>query len=188
MLRPFIANVSNQRLAAMFDKVLLHRQVPGIGLQHGSDRLVAHRHDLLGNPQATSELRGNLGERHAFPQELGTPDMRRQVPIPQAEPSLCPITPQHLQGMKSFLGQTPSGLGIGQARQSIHHCIQVRGDVQPVETFVITGVNHDGELIRRKGTGQPQDQFGPAHAARKSQHLTIHKKVSTLQCAEKTGH
>ena len=70
-------DAANFGRGAQADEIILKRQAALVGLQHRPDRVVAHRHDRVGNAKPRGERAGYRGQSPPLGEQTGALDMGR---------------------------------------------------------------------------------------------------------------
>src|SRR3712207_9565531 len=72
---------------------------------------------------------------------------------------------------EGLVGEAPPGLGVGHARQRVHHGIEVGADAQAPRVEVVGGVDDHGEVAGRQDVLQARRELGPPDPARQGADL-----------------
>ena len=106
-------------------------------------------------PNGAAQFLGDLRERRALPEPPRSAQVRGQVAVAQAKPSLLAHAFERRQAMERFAGEAPSLGAVYNARQSVEHGVNIGRDVEAVKLGVIAGVGDDGDLLRGHHIRQP---------------------------------
>jgi hypothetical protein len=145
------------------------------GVYEGAYRVIAHRCDAVADAQACAQRPGDGGEALPGAQPPRALHMGGEVAVTDAEPGLSAQCLQALHEIPGFCCDTPAPRRIADARQRVHHRVQIRGNIHPQMLEVVPCVDDNrqflgsehirealGELRSSNAAGKREDHGSPS--------------------------
>jgi hypothetical protein len=89
--------------------------------------------------------------------------MGSQIPVANSEPGYKTQTSQAVEETESIVLDPPTLGFVDDPGQRVHHNIQIRAYVQPIELKVITSIAHDQKIPSRNDSAKAAKEFRRAH-------------------------
>ena len=112
--------------------------------------------------------------------------VRGEVGVAETEPCVFAVSFQHCERREGIVHDAPTGRGVRETREGVHHRIEVRADVDAEKLQIIGGVADDRQRIRRQDPVEAVGEFGPADAPGKRD--DVHAAPPAVAAAAFSGH
>src|SRR6185312_14079888 len=89
-----------------------------------------------------------------------------EIAVAEIEPGRLAETRHVGEGVKAFIAEAPAPSGVERAGERVADRVEVRGDVQPPDEGVVSGIDDHGELAGLDQSREPTHQLGRAGPAR----------------------
>jgi hypothetical protein len=159
--------VDLRRLVPM-DEVLLEAEPALVCADLGPDRRVGHRQDRARDADGPLECQHDRGQGAALADPRGPCDVRREVPVAEAEPGLLAILGQGVHDGPGLAPDPPAALVVEAPGEHVHDRVMVRHDEQAVPFRVVARVDDDGQVAGRQGRLETVSELRAARPAGES--------------------
>jgi hypothetical protein len=116
---------ADRRRALQPHKIILEVEPTLLRPQPRAHRVVRHREEARGNPEATTEIVGDRREALARFQATGALDVGREVAVAEAEPCFAAQGIERRHEIPSLAAPSPAEIGIVLPRQGIEQRIEI---------------------------------------------------------------
>lgn len=124
------------------------------------------------HPERAAEVSRDGGQAISLSQPLGPHNMRCQVAVAEPEPARTAQALHLLHESPCLACNPPSGLRIGDIGERIHHCIDVRQNMQTHMLEIIASIDQHGKPLTEQ-LRQPGGKLRAAPAAGERQHSEL---------------
>ncbi len=163
---PSIADASHGRARVVPHQVALEGKSARGGLEYGPHGVIGHREHPRPYPEALADLGCDGRECGAACQTLGAVEVCREVAVSKAKPRRSIEATERAEAGERITPDAPAGTRIGDTRERIADGVEVRGDGEPEESLVVSGVDDDGERGRISNADQAAQESRGADSAR----------------------
>ncbi len=165
-LRPPVAHPLHLVPSPAGHPVLLEVEVEplplGGDLHAGRHGVVGHGDQSARDAEGVAEGGGRLRERCPSAEEVAPEEVGGEVEVTEREPGLPTQAAQLLQDAEGLIGAAPAPLSVRQVGEPVRDRVEIGGDVQAVEGEVVSGVDHDREVVAGDDPDQPPQELpGP---------------------------
>src|ERR1700687_4118952 len=151
----------------MYEIFLEGDRGPSLELYEGAHSVVTHRHYMCSCIEPLRDFGRDLAQARARIEALRAVKMGREVAIAKIEPGRTVKTRECAERVEGFALESPSVRAADHTRERINDRVDIRRDVEPIEVFVIAGVDHDAQVARVNASNQSADELSRTHSPRK---------------------
>ena len=152
------------------DEILLKVDPALVRANARAHRVVAHRQHARPHAKPRAQIRGDRRQSLAGAQATRAFDVHSEIAIAETEPSLTAQRAKRLHERESLVATPPAKLGIGNARQRVHHGVYIGRDTKTEMLEIVAGVADDKQLVGRQHATEAERQLGAPDTAGQCDH------------------
>ena len=165
-VEPFDVHRGDGQCVSVLDEVLLEVEHPAVGDGHlGGDGIIGDGEKSNGDVERCGERCGCRGQGGTSSAKFGPEEVRGEVEVSKGEPRCTAELSEALHRPPGLSNDAPARLGVVDASQGVGHRVEIRGDHEPMEDQVITGVDDGGHRWWIDDSDESLEELRSADAA-----------------------